>query len=341
MKKKISILILSLVCLGGGYLCQQPVLIDKSATFVSWDWDQSSTVLKEYPGKALKERLALFGYDLSTTHVYPPETSDLVLNASKFYNFPEKIKGKAFLWLLESPISIKVPAKKQEEKKYVKIFTWNPDLDGREKYVYIPIPYKYKPFDITVDDIQQKDILLAQVAGSHGTKQSTYQARRDDTEWMLKNAPNDYRFAGTGEWNEFKKQLSDDLKKQFDKQYAGVIDNKKAFLKKAKFGLAYENAQATGYVTEKIYDMMAAGTVPVYLGAPDIENHVPKACFINRADFKTMDDLYAFLKNMSDTEYMKYMDCIFAFMKNGANQANEVNRVMETITNEMLKEINS
>ena len=49
-----------------------------------------------------------------------------------------------------------------------------------------------------------------------------------------------------------------------------------------KFTLAFENAIANDYVTEKFFEPLAAGSVPVYLGAPNIEEYAPgENCFIN------------------------------------------------------------
>ena len=43
------------------------------------------------------------------------------------------------------------------------------------------------------------------------------------------------------------------------------------FLKNYKFCLAYENESSPGYITEKIFHAKAAGCVPIYWGAPDVE----------------------------------------------------------------------
>lgn len=53
-----------------------------------------------------------------------------------------------------------------------------------------------------------------------------------------------------------------------------------------KFTLAFENACGRDYVTEKFYDPLIAGSVPVYLGAPNIDAFAPgKQCFIDTRDF--------------------------------------------------------
>jgi GR25 family glycosyltransferase involved in LPS biosynthesis len=43
------------------------------------------------------------------------------------------------------------------------------------------------------------------------------------------------------------------------------------FLKQFKFCLTYENAESPGYITEKIFHAKAAGCVPIYWGAPNLE----------------------------------------------------------------------
>ncbi|KAB7887432.1 hypothetical protein GBG19_10625 [Poseidonibacter ostreae] len=69
--------------------------------------------------------------------------------------------------------------------------------------------------------------------------------------------------------------------------------------------MCYENARdIPGYITEKIFDSFFAGCVPVYLGADNITEHIPKECFIDKREFDTYEKLYKYLKNMSDEEYV-------------------------------------
>lgn len=52
------------------------------------------------------------------------------------------------------------------------------------------------------------------------------------------------------------------------------------------FTLALENAIDEDYVTEKFFDPLVAGSVPVYLGAPNVDRFSPgERCFINVNDF--------------------------------------------------------
>jgi hypothetical protein len=53
-----------------------------------------------------------------------------------------------------------------------------------------------------------------------------------------------------------------------------------------RFTLAFENAVAEDYVTEKLYDPLVAGSVPVYMGAPNVERLAPSPeSYIDVRDF--------------------------------------------------------
>ena len=99
------------------------------------------------------------------------------------------------------------------------------------------------------------------------------------------------------------------------KSYKGKIPHKKDYLKNYKFCICYENTNIyKGYITEKIFDCFIAGCVPIYWGAPDIENYIPKECFIDKRDFKTFKELYHFLRNMDEKTYQKYLNAVEMFL---------------------------
>jgi len=69
-----------------------------------------------------------------------------------------------------------------------------------------------------------------------------------------------------------------------------------------------------GYITEKIFDCFAAGVVPIYWGASNIEEFVDKGCFIDRKKFANNNDLYYFIKNMKKEEYENYLENIRLYL---------------------------
>ena len=70
-----------------------------------------------------------------------------------------------------------------------------------------------------------------------------------------------------------------------------------------RFTLAFENSIARDYVTEKFFDPLIAGSVPVYLGAPNVADFaVGEHCFINSADFAGPRELADELQRLTRDE---------------------------------------
>jgi hypothetical protein len=77
-----------------------------------------------------------------------------------------------------------------------------------------------------------------------------------------------------------------------------------------KFYFAFENSNSPDYVSEKLFDGLVAGTVPVYLGAPNVEEFLPgRNCIIKVSDFATPYDLAQHLSALSANreEYEAYL----------------------------------
>ena len=55
---------------------------------------------------------------------------------------------------------------------------------------------------------------------------------------------------------------------------------KRAYLRKFKFTIAFENSRRAGYATEKLYDAFAADTVPIYWGDPALGTIVNKDALV-------------------------------------------------------------
>ena len=73
----------------------------------------------------------------------------------------------------------------------------------------------------------------------------------------------------------------------------------------------FENARdIPGYITEKLFDCLFAGCVPIYWGEPNIQSIVPKECFIDFRHFLAKPDpyaaLYSYINTMSEEAYLTY-----------------------------------
>lgn len=81
---------------------------------------------------------------------------------------------------------------------------------------------------------------------------------------------------------------NDDLKTKF-------ADDKLAFLRQYRFNLCPENSNYEGYCTEKIFEAISSGCIPIYWGSnnnpePDVLNH-KAVCFIKVGEPNAESDL--------------------------------------------------
>ncbi len=104
--------------------------------------------------------------------------------------------------------------------------------------------------------------------------------------------------------------------------YRWQANDKISVIKNYRFTICYENtSDAPGYITEKIFECFQAGTsVPIYWGAPNVVDYIPKECFIDRRDFVTLEELYQFLKEMPEERYAKYLTHMRHFLSSDAAQ---------------------
>ncbi len=102
------------------------------------------------------------------------------------------------------------------------------------------------------------------------------------------------------------------------KIWRGRAENKSATISDYKFSLCFENSIWPGYVTEKIFDCFFAGTIPVYWGAPDIEEDVPADCFIDMRKFKDYAELRTFLRALTPREMEDYRNAIRRYLESPA-----------------------
>jgi len=73
-------------------------------------------------------------------------------------------------------------------------------------------------------------------------------------------------------------------------QYIDWRKEKLEIIKNYKFTVAFENMRAKNYVTEKIYQPLVVGSIPIYWGAPNIDEYFNPKCFINISKFKTFEE---------------------------------------------------
>jgi len=235
----------------------------------------------------------------------------------------------------------------ENHKYFKKVFTWNDKFVDNEKY--FKINYSHKIPENLDFDINKKTKFCAIIAGHKFKKHpmELYSERVKIIRWFEENHPEDFDLYGIG-WDRYYFQgmlvrlnrfnaLGKIIKPRYP-SYKGPIKSKKEIYKEYKFAICYENARGIpGYITEKIFDCFFAGCVPIYWGAPNVTDHIPVDTFIDRRNFKTHEELYQYLKNMSDREYIGYLDAIKNFIKSDKIYPFSAEYFADVITNEVVK----
>ena len=95
----------------------------------------------------------------------------------------------------------------------------------------------------------------------------------------------------------------------------GIAKSKAETLSRYRFALCFENQVLPGWITEKIFDCLFAGTVPVYWGAPDVLDRIPGECFIDMRRFGGFAELREFLHALTPAEVARYREAGRAFVE--------------------------
>jgi hypothetical protein len=97
--------------------------------------------------------------------------------------------------------------------------------------------------------------------------------------------------------------------------YKGACKSKFEVLSKYSFALCLENMAMKGYVTEKIFDCLYSGTIPLYVGAKDIADLIPENAYIDCRKYSSWDEMHDKVMGMSKLEIRAMRAAGRAFIK--------------------------
>ncbi|GBF33422.1 alpha (1,3)-fucosyltransferase [Desulfocucumis palustris] len=185
-------------------------------------------------------------------------------------------------------------------KCFKKVFTWNDLLVDGKKYIKTAVGSFDFPKSINKKHPDEKK-LCAIIASNKNSNHSLelYSKRKEAIRWFEANHPEEFDLYG---------QLWDGREYP---SFRGPIDSKKAVLENYRFSICYENARdMPGYITEKIFDSMFAGCIPVYWGADNISDYIPGECYIDKTQYSNYEELYNYIKNIGADEYQRRLQHI-------------------------------
>ncbi len=123
-----------------------------------------------------------------------------------------------------------------------------------------------------------------------------------------------WRRAAQIRWERFRPPV-DPLRVAARAAWRGSVASKAKVLSRYTFAICFENMVLERWITEKIFDCFLAGTVPVYLGAPDITRWVPEECFIDMRRFHGYEELRVHLKGLGPVEIQGYREAAREYLR--------------------------
>ena len=300
----------------------------------------------------LKEAARQQGIDCQTADMADIDQFDAFVfcempeRRNRFLQYAMQNGRPVFLIIMENYFIRKENANRKRYGDFDTVFTYDDNaLDGRR---VLKLNYAFDlPCSINLS-IERKRKLACMIFSNpkRDRKNLIYAQRRDTIHWFEKNQPDDFDLYGFG-WDRgtapfqsypvFQRVLRragilTALPRRKYTSWKGCVARKRDVLGKYRFGFCYENTdKIPGYITEKIFDVMLAGTIPVYLGAENTGLHIPQNCYIDRAGFKDHESLYTYLANMPDAEYMAYLQNIRNFLSTSQSSEFSIATFVQTL----------
>lgn len=306
-----------------------------------------------YPYWLLREQLLSHGVELNTPDVNKGRqvTFELHMNATK-----KELTVPAFVLLMETEQIYPPNASQNLIAQYQKVFTWNDDLVDQRRYIKINFPNKRNSHFEHGWSGRNKFCCL--IAGNRSSARRTpkdmYTERVKTIRWFEQNAPDRFDLYGSGWeasppppgrlgklWLRVARFGARQVGRKAFPSYRGKVASKIETMRKYRFAVCYENVKdMSGYITEKMFDCFFSGCIPIYWGASNITDYIPKECFIDRREFRDHESLYSLLSGMSEADYCKYQSAIAHFLESDAARPFYAETYANTVALTILSDLN-
>lgn len=292
-----------------------------------------------YP--ALKEALQEVGIEIATRDIHPPESADLVIAVDNPHALADTPKSNRQLWVLimqEPPIYAPETWDQSWHDRFDLVMTYDRRLVDHDRYWFLPIPvdteYFSLPDEVSLDRFRERILALnvsnaVQRQPEPSAPSCTHWRRYRTISWYGRHRPNDFGFySGTFmkryfyfEWRgagllrrvageRLFQKIASVAQRNLIRVFKGPLPPLGKFdvLREYNFYYCYENTTGIpGYVSEKIFDCLYYGIVPIYWGAPDVGQFVPPSCFIDGEKFSSDEDVYEYISTLPYDEYARHL----------------------------------
>lgn len=267
-----------------------------------------------YPHYLFKQVLEQENYKVKTIDYYSIQDEiDFILvfnidnNLAKLLETIENNEEVRVIYIMTEPQVVKTLHNRKVLESHIfdLVLSWNDSFcksESIKKYYY---PNPRKTYQNTYSFEQKKDLCIINANKGSSHECELYTERRKAISFFSKHQSIDLYGFG---WNEERDTF-------IEKAYKGTVKDKIKTLQEYKFCICFENSSCEpGYITEKIFDAFSAGCIPIYYGAPNVDEYIPRDCFIDFKKFTSYGHLLKYLGNMDINSYKAYQLSIQEFL---------------------------
>lgn len=274
----------------------------------------------------LREELLKLGINFNTFDTYDDLdciSASVYLNVNNEYLSNDSSRLKILI-IGEPPIVHKPNGDYGLRKHFDYVFSWEYSSQSGKNY---PLGYGCSAklnYDINIiKDFTNRELLTTIVSNKKVSHLGELYSERLRAIEFFTNSDIPFDFYGLG----WEKRSFAGIKRVFNKipplrtfnyspppSYKGTVSNKSDTLSGYRFSICYENMLSEQlYITEKIFDSMFSGCIPIYLGSSLISNIVPQKCFIDARPLLEYSKLKSFLVNYDFNSYLKTLKAIATY----------------------------
>lgn len=262
-----------------------------------------------------------------------------------------------YLVALENPSINPLNADRDYCSRFRKVFAWDKRLYDLPNVV--PIMYPHHIVTEETPAFAERRIFSCLINANKLFRDpppnDLYQERLNTIRWYERHAPEHFELYGLGwgkpapaytPWGKLRRSIASFRAKAFGHppfpSYRGEVRDKREVMRHSKYSYCYENTRGPdNYITEKIFDSLMSGCVPVYWGPENVREHIPAECFIDRGTFGDTVAVHDYLLSLSAERHAQYQRDIARFLKSDVAKKFAVDHFADVVSATVIQSVRS
>lgn len=277
---------------------------------------------------ALRDELVERGHEVYTLDQYSPEDADVVMFIDMNFDYLDRLLRQEnppkLVYIMREPPSVRPYNSASQLPRYAGLFdevlTWNPEIaSSNTRISEYNIPQFLEPTTVQEPEFEEQSLLVNVSSRKYSNHpEELYSERERVINYYNEHYPDVFTLYGLY-WNR-RHRLEDiyhhgQFRSEWYNTYEGIVNDKAKAYANHRFALCFENMTGIeGYVTEKLFDCLRSGVVPVYWGATDIDRYVPDDVYVDYREFGTPEALDEYLRSVDEDEYRDYQNAAHDFI---------------------------